>query len=92
MLDQIKSNQGVKLIKNIVLSFILLFLFGCATGYHKIGLNGGYESEILENGNIHITYWGNGYTALAKTIDYWERQAHELCPNGFEVLSRRDVC
>lgn len=49
---------------------LLIFLSGCATGYHPDGFGGGYSEVKYSRDTAKITFRGNGYTSSNKVQDY----------------------
>ena len=46
--------------------FGILLLSGCATGYNKRGLFGGYENRAITNNIFEVSFSGNGFLDMNK--------------------------
>lgn len=57
------------LCKIVVVMFMAVALIGCATGYTKSGLTGGYGETKIDDGHYVVYFNGNGYaTRIASGI------------------------
>jgi len=72
--------------KKLIIIICIASISGCATGYKKYGLTGGYKDSALDDGNIKLDYIGNGSNSIDQVSEFWNRRAVELCPNGFEKV------
>ncbi len=53
-------------------------LIGCATPYQKMGRNGGYQDEKINDHVYRITFQGNERTSDDKVYSYFLRRSAEL--------------
>lgn len=56
----------------------LVFLFGCATPYQKIGDTGGYQHLKLAEDVYRVTFLGNGFTEYNRAYDFALLRAAEI--------------
>jgi hypothetical protein len=73
---------------------LLLLLAACSasTPYQRFGegiVAGGYSEVSHDQGMYTLTFSGNGHSTMEQVVTYWNRRANELCPNGFNVLSKK---
>lgn len=68
--------------RKLLISICILSLLGCATGYKKYGLTGGYKEMLIGEKQYELTYQGNATTSHTTVEQYWHRRAKELCNNG----------
>lgn len=74
--------------KKIGLIFIVIFLSGCATGYHSKGMSGGYTSTQYAPNIFNVSFSGNGFTGRGKASDFaLLRSAEITIENGFKYFS-----
>lgn len=68
-------------------------LTACATGYHSMGLTGGYKDKVLDPNTIQITYKGNGASKSQQIYKFAMRRAAQVTKlkgyNYFLVLSNK---
>ncbi|WP_045856500.1 CC0125/CC1285 family lipoprotein [Teredinibacter purpureus] len=76
--------------KNLYFTIFVLCLSGCATAYGKYGFSGGYKDKQLDDGSIEVSYQGNGTTSPETVELYWEKRAAELCPSGYDIVSKEN--
>jgi hypothetical protein len=57
---------------------VLLVFCGCATGYGKRGLAGGYSEQKLDSSHYLIAFDGNGYASEARVWYFWIYRCAEL--------------
>jgi hypothetical protein len=48
----------------------VLFMAGCATGYHAQGFAGGFSETQLDENVFQVTFRGNGYTSGERAADF----------------------
>jgi hypothetical protein len=67
-----------------------LAIGGCATGYQKSGLTGGYSERKISNSAYVVSFGGNGYASKERVWYFWIYRCAELTSqNGYELLSLR---
>src|SRR3989338_8992498 len=78
----------INLTQCIFLSLLVISLSsGCATGYHKQGLTGGYDESRLKADIFRVTYKGNAFISQEKVQDYLLLRCAELTiDNGFSYF------
>ncbi len=76
-----RSYQRIFLILNLVM------LSACATGYHKMGITGGYSDMQLSKNMYRVIFRGNGYTQEEEvTANFYRRCAELTKENGYEYF------
>ncbi|MCD6162822.1 MAG: hypothetical protein J7K40_10465 [candidate division Zixibacteria bacterium] len=76
----------------IVITFIALFIQGCATTYQKAGFTGGYSETQLDENVFRISFRGNGYTSRERVADFTLLRSAELAlENGFQYFTIIDA-
>lgn len=78
-----------------ILLFMLGFLLaGCATGYHPLGMTGGYYDEKVGTSRYLVGFNGNAFTSDYAAQRYAFRHAKEICEeNGyyeFELVQKQN--
>ncbi len=65
-----------------------VILAGCATGYGKAGLFGGYDDTQLDENVFTITFKGNAYTNMQRASDFTYLRAADLTlQNGYTYFA-----
>jgi hypothetical protein len=81
-------------LKYLPLITLVIFLGGCATGYHSRSFNGGYSEIMTNQDSFIVTFSGNRYTSGERTMRYALLRAAELTLNNgykyFAILSSVD--
>lgn len=76
----------MKWIVSLVASLVILA--GCATGYGKAGLFGGYDDTQLDENVFSITFKGNAYTNMQRASDFTYLRAADLTlQNGYTYFA-----
>jgi len=82
----------------IVVWIAVLSCLACAapepqlpTPYQPLDLHGGYTNEPIGDGKWIVTFRGNPLTLPEHVQAMAYRRAGELCPNGYDTLSERDM-
>lgn len=71
--------------KLLLVSFIVILITGCASGYNARGSwwnifnEQGYSSKVLDDGSYLVKFDGNGYTSSKKASDFALLRASEIC-------------
>jgi uncharacterized protein (UPF0333 family) len=77
------------------LLFLLSFTFlvqGCATGYQKSGMAGGYTETRLGENIFMVNFRGNGFTSSEKASDFALLRSAELAlENGYSYFEIVDA-
>lgn len=67
---------------------VLASLAGCATGYHRHGLTGGYQDKKLDDNHYAVFFDGNGYASKDRVYYFWIYRCAELTSQlGFSYFS-----
>ncbi len=75
----------------LIFVFISLVLMGCATGYQKDGLGGGFKDTKISEDLYRISFQGNAYTDRQQAADYALLRAAEVTTeNGFNYFAILD--
>ncbi|MBU0534507.1 MAG: hypothetical protein KJ887_06925 [Candidatus Omnitrophica bacterium] len=81
-------------VKFMILSFMLIFIMGCATVYKPSGLTGGYEDLKLQDDIYQVSFRGNSYISSEKVRNYSLLRASEIAiENGYKyfiILENQD--
>lgn len=65
----------------------LCFVVGCATGYHRNGLTGGFSETMLSYNTFQVNFSGNGFTNGQRVADFALLRSAELAlKNGFDFF------
>lgn len=74
--------------RTLIVIFIALNIFSCATPYQPHGLAGGFSSTQLSENVFRVSFTGNGYTNAMKATDYTLLRSAELSAmNGFDYFT-----
>lgn len=77
--------------KTVVSMIAFIFLSGCATGYQKQGLTGGFTETQLSENVWRVAFVGNGYTSREKAQDLAMLRSADLAlGNGFRFFTLED--
>ncbi len=70
---------------------LALVFGGCATGYKKIGFNGGFSEEKKSENKFQVSFKGNRYTHRIRATDFnLLRSAEVTLENGFRYFVIQD--
>ncbi len=73
--------------KAIVLLALAVLISGCATGYQKQGLMGGYTNMKLQDDIYKVGFRGNAYTRSEKAEDFTLLRCAEVAlENGYKYF------
>ena len=73
--------------KLFCLLFITIMMSGCATGYHKRGLAGGYTDSKLQDNIFKVRFNGNGYCGSDRAEDFTLLRCAEVArENGYKYF------
>jgi hypothetical protein len=79
----------------IILPLAVLFLGGCATGYHSKGFTGGFSETQLDRNVWVVTFSGNGYTSNERASDFVMLRSAQLSLEGgfpfFIIVDRANL-
>lgn len=66
---------------------IAMALTGCATGYQKSGMTGGYTDQRLSDSAYYVEFSGNGYASSERVHTFWlYRCAEVTLEHGFDFF------
>lgn len=66
---------------------LVVFLMGCATGYHSVGYTGGYSDMKVQDDIFKVSFSGNAYTNGARAADLALLRAAEVSRgNGYKYF------
>lgn len=66
---------------------LCLGVAGCATGYQKVGLTGGYSNMKIQDNIFKVQFRGNAYTSREKTEDFALLRCAEVAlENGYRYF------
>ncbi len=72
---------------NHIFLVLLIFLAGCATGYHSLGYTGGFSDVQLSQNSFKISFTGNGHTLQNRAVDFaLLRSADLTIRHGFKYF------
>ena len=78
--------------KNLILLFVAVVLFGCSTSYQKQSFKGGFSETQLQTDVYIVRFKGNGYTSSEKSSDFCMLRCADLCLQqgyvGFLILDK----
>lgn len=75
-------------ILGLAIGLASVLISGCATGYNKDGLFGGFTETQLAPDLFRVTFKGNAYTSRERVADFALLRASELCQsNGFPYFA-----
>ncbi len=75
------------MVKFIYFLFLSIFCLGCATGYQRQGLTGGYTDTRIQDNMFRVGFKGNGYTSTEKAADMALLRCAELAlENGYNYF------
>ena len=79
--------------KTLLTLILCTFLVqGCATGYQKNGMSGGYTETRLGENIFMVTFRGNGFTSSEKASDFALLRSAELAlENGYSYFEIVDA-
>lgn len=72
------EQKGYCMKKILVAAPLFLLLSACATGYHSVGLSGGFDEFKLSNDSYIVRFSGNGFTSGDRAYKYAIRRSAEL--------------
>ncbi len=74
--------------KNLfIITFVAIFIQGCATTYQRAGLTGGYSETQLDENVFKVSFRGNGYTERERVSDFTLLRSAELTlENGYKYF------
>jgi hypothetical protein len=61
-----------------LLFIVIISLAGCATGYQKLGKNGGYSDQKINDRVYKVSFQGNTHTSDEKVRKYFMRRCAEI--------------
>ncbi|MBC7538731.1 MAG: hypothetical protein H7281_07920 [Bacteriovorax sp.] len=77
------------------LFFFLLFIGGCATSYQRLGKNGGYSDEKINDRVYKVSFQGNTRTSDDKVHKYFLRRCAEVALEHhfpyFIIIEKDDI-
>lgn len=73
--------------KIFAFTFPMILLVSCATGYHPMMLNGGFQDFKLANDTYMVKFRGNGFTSQDRAFTFALRRSAELAKeNGYRYF------
>jgi len=73
--------------KKVIALTLIMLISGCATGYHKNGLTGGYKELAYDDNVFGVAFGGNSYTSSQRVEDLaLLRCANLTLKNGFKYF------
>lgn len=58
------------MLRSWIFLVLLLVMTGCATGYHSLGLTGGFSDVQLSQDSFKVSFAGNAHTLQDKAVDF----------------------
>jgi hypothetical protein len=78
----------------LAILFLGILGAGCATGYHALGINGGFEDSRIDESTFLVSFRGNGYTSAERVETLLLYRCAEITrDSGFDyfVLLREEA-
>jgi len=83
----ITENNGGGYMK-FILILVTLLMIGCATGYQKKGISGGYSDAQIDENSYRVTFTGNGYSSKEQVENMLLYRSAELTnEKGYDWFS-----
>lgn len=80
------------LLKSVALLLVVAMLAGCATGYQKRGLTGGYSETRVDDSHYIVHFDGNGYASKDRVWYFWIYRCAQLTvEKGYAYFSLEPV-
>jgi hypothetical protein len=71
-------------VEKFLILLATVVLAGCATGYHRAGISGGYSEAQLSEDTFQVSFTGNGYTSGGRAADFALLRCAEIAiENGY---------
>ena len=64
--------------RNALLALLVVALGGCATGYQKAGLTGGYSERRISDSAYYVSFSGNGFASKDRVHWFWMYRCAEV--------------
>ena len=64
--------------RNVLLALLAVAFGGCATGYQKQGLTGGYSERRISDSAYYVSFSGNGFASKDRVHWFWMYRCAEV--------------